>query len=119
MERGSRTTGRRRRRYGTMATKRNPATTPAKPTSKRLTSAERALFDAVLAAPEPERFDLLMASDRDLVQSLVAKGKIEFPKVRRLRRKLPGATITREQARKAILAIIKQERAEATAKNAK
>jgi hypothetical protein len=105
-----------RKEYGTMATKRNPASSTAKPTSKRLTSAERALFDAVLAAPEPERFELLMASDRDLVRSLEAKGKIEFPRLPRSRRKLPGATITREQARKAILSIIKQERAEAAAK---
>jgi hypothetical protein len=99
-----------------MTTKRKPAKATPKPTSKKLTSAERALFDAVFAAPEPERFDLLMAADRELVQSLVAKGKIVFPKVLRTRKKLPGATITREQARKAILAIIKQERAEAAAK---
>jgi hypothetical protein len=100
-----------------MPTKRKPATATPRPTSKRLTRAERTLLDAVFAAPEPERFDLLMASDRDLVRSLEAKGRIEFPKLPRSRRKLPGATITREQARKAVLAIIKRERAEAVAKN--
>jgi hypothetical protein len=98
-----------------MATKRNPATTPAKPTSKRLTSAERALFDAVLAAPEPERFDLLMASDRHLVQSLVAKGKIEFPKRPKMRW-LPGAKFTRAQVREAFRAA-RRERAAAVANN--
>jgi len=101
-----------------MATKRKPATATPKPISKRLTSAERALLDAVLAAPEPERFDLLMASDRELVQSLVAKEKIEFPKHTPLPKRmtsLPGATFSRAQIREAFQAI-RREREQAAAK---
>jgi hypothetical protein len=101
-----------------MTTKRKPATTTPKPISKRLTREERTLLDAVFAAPEPERFDLLMASDRELVRSLVAKGKIEFPKHTPLPKRmtsLPGATFSRAQIREAFQAI-RREREQATTK---
>jgi hypothetical protein len=95
-----------------------PNSAKSKRVSKKLTPEQRELLEAIRNAPEPEQFDLLMGSDRNLVRSLVEQGEIVFPKHTPLPKRmtsLPGATFTRAQIREAFQAI-RREREQAAEK---
>ena len=71
-----------------------------------LSAAESELLGEVREAAEPDRFDIIARADRETVDSLIRKRLIRVRTIPKTA--LRGGTITRRQAKDAVLAVMRE-----------